>query len=37
VSKRKEKEPQGDDAAMVSIQGRGGTTSTRKEGPSLWK
>jgi hypothetical protein len=31
VSKRKEKEPQGDDAAMVSMQGRGGTTSTRKD------
>jgi hypothetical protein len=31
VSKRKEKEPQGDDAAMVSMQGRGGTTSTHKD------
>jgi hypothetical protein len=31
VSKRKEKEPQGDDAAMVSMQGKGGTTSTRKD------
>jgi hypothetical protein len=31
VSKRKEKEPQGDDAAMVSMQGFRGTTSTRKE------
>jgi hypothetical protein len=31
VSKKKEKEPQGDDAAMVSMQGRGGTTSTRKD------
>jgi hypothetical protein len=31
VSKRREKEPQGDDAAMVSMQGKGGTTSTRKD------
>ncbi len=31
VSKRKEKEPQGDDATMVSTQGKGGTTSTRKD------
>ncbi len=31
VSKRREKEPQGDDAVMVSTQGRGGTTSTRKD------
>ena len=31
VSKRNEKEPQGDDAAMVSMQGFRGTTSTRKE------
>jgi hypothetical protein len=31
VSKRREKEPQGDDAAMVSTQGRRGTTSTRKD------
>ncbi len=31
VSKRKEKEPQGDDVAMVSMQGRGGTTSTHKD------
>jgi hypothetical protein len=31
MSKRKEKEPQGDDAAMVSMQGKGGTTSTRKD------
>jgi hypothetical protein len=31
VSKRREKEPQGEDAAMVSTQGRGGTTSTRKD------
>jgi transposase InsO family protein len=31
VSKRRENEPQGGDAAMVSTQGRGGTTSTRKD------
>jgi hypothetical protein len=31
VSKRREKEPQGDDAAMVSMQGKRGTTSTRKD------
>jgi hypothetical protein len=31
VSKRKEKDPQGDDAAIVSMQGTGGTTSTRKD------
>ncbi len=31
VSKRREKEPQGDDVAMVLTQGRGGTTSTCKD------
>jgi hypothetical protein len=31
VSKRKEKEPQGDDEVMVLTQGRGVTTSTRKD------
>jgi hypothetical protein len=31
VSKWREKEPQGDDAAMVSMQGKGGTTSTHKD------
>ena len=31
MSKRKEKEPQGDDAAMVSKQGKGGNSSSRKE------
>jgi hypothetical protein len=31
VSKRREKELQGDDAAMVSMQGRAGTTSTCKD------
>jgi hypothetical protein len=31
VSKRREKEPQGEDAAMVSMQGKGGTTSTHKD------
>ncbi len=31
VSKRREKEPQGDDAAMVSTQGKGRTMSTRKD------
>ena len=31
MSKKKEKEPQGDDAAMVSKQGKGGFSSTRKD------
>ncbi len=31
VSRRREKEPQGDDATMVSMQGKGGTTSTCKD------
>jgi hypothetical protein len=31
VSKRREKDPQGDDAALVSMQGKGGITSTCKE------
>ncbi len=37
MSKRREKEPQGEDAAMVSTQGRGGTTSTRKDTKIYWK
>jgi hypothetical protein len=31
MSKRRENEPQGDDVAMVSMQGKGGTTSTHKD------
>jgi len=31
VSKRREKEPQGDDATMLSMQGKGGNTSTCKD------
>jgi hypothetical protein len=31
VSKRREKEPRGDDATMVSMQGKRETTSTRKD------
>jgi hypothetical protein len=35
VSKRREKEPQGDDVAMVSMQGKGGTTFTRKDNKDM--